>query len=200
MAFVMLKTIKPEIRIVGWDDAPFTFKDKHTLLVGVICRGGIQIDGVITTRIRVDGNDATEKIAKAINRSKHKEQLRIIMLDGITFGGFNIVDIEKLHEKTKLPVIVAISEKPNLRKIRKSLSRFPDSEKRWKLIEDAGNVRKFEVKNKVLKRRKAIYYQHAGIDEYTCETIINLTSVNSVMPEPVRVAHLICSGMKRRIS
>lgn len=196
----MLKTIKPEIRIVGWDDAPFTFKDKHTLLVGVICRGGVQIDGVITTKIRVDGNDTTEKIAKAINRSKHKEQLRIIMLDGITFGGFNVVDIGKLYEKTKLPVIVVIGEKPNMRKIRKSLSRFPDSDKRWRLMEKAGSVRKFEVKNKVLMRRKTIYYQHAGIDEYMSERIINLTSVNSVMPEPVRVAHLICNGLKRRRS
>ncbi len=196
----MLNIIKPEIRIVGWDDAPFTFKDRHTLLVGVICRGGVQIDGVITTRIRVDGNDATEKIAKAINRSKHKEQLRIIMLDGITFGGFNIADINRLYEKTKLPVIVVIKEKPDMKAIKKSLSRFKDSEKRWELIERAGSVREFEVRNKVLKERKKIYYQNAGIDEYTCETIINLTSVNSVIPEPVRVAHLVCNGLKGRIS
>ncbi len=196
----MLKIIKPEIRIVGWDDAPFTFKDKHTILMGVICRGGIQIDGVISTKIKIDGNDATEKIAKAINRSRHKEQLRIIMLDGITFGGFNIVDINKLYEKTKLPVIVVIRDKPDMKAIRKSLSKFKDSEKRWGLIEEAGEVRKFEVKNKVLKGRKTIYYQKAGIDEYTCESIINLTSVNSVIPEPVRVSHLICSGMKKRIS
>lgn len=194
----MLKVIKPEIRIIGWDDAPFTFKDKRTLLVGVIYRGGIQIDGIITTKIRVDGNDATDEIAKAINRSKHKEQLRVIMLDGITFGGFNIVDIDRLYEKTRLPVIVVISEKPNLRKIKKSLSKFPDSEKRWKLIEKAGSIRTFEVKNKVLKRRKTIHYQHAGVDEYACETIINLTSVNSVIPEPVRIAHLICNGLKGR--
>ncbi|MEE9323218.1 MAG: DUF99 family protein [Candidatus Aenigmarchaeota archaeon] len=193
----MFRTIKPEIRIIGWDDAPFTFKDKYTLLTGVICRGGIQIDGVITTKIRVDGTDATEKIAKAINMSKHKEQLRIIMLDGVTFGGFNIVDINSLHEKTKLPVIVVISEKPNMRAIRKSLSKFRDPEKRWKLIEKAGEVRKFEVKNKVLRGRKTIYYQNAGIDEHTSERIINLTSVNSLIPEPVRVAHLICNGMKR---
>ena len=190
--------VKKEIRIIGWDDAPFTFKDKHTLLMGVICRGGIQIDGVITTKICVDGTDATEKITKAINKSRHKEQLRIIMLDGVTFGGFNVVDINRLHEKTKLPVIVVIRDKPNMRNIRKSLSKFSDSEKRWELIEKAGEVRRFEVKNKVLKGRKTIYYQNAGINEYTSERIINLTSVNSLIPEPVRVAHLICSGMKRR--
>jgi endonuclease V-like protein UPF0215 family len=192
----MLKTIKPEIRIIGWDDAPFTFKDKYTLLVGVVCRGGIQIDGVLTTKIHVDGNDATGKIAKAINRSSHKEQLRVIMLDGITFGGFNIVDINKLYKKTGLPVIVVIRDKPNMKAIKKSLSKFHDSEERWKLIEKAGDVQKFEVKNKVLMGRKTIYYQRCGINEYMSEKIINLTSVNSVVPEPVRAAHLICTGLK----
>ena len=194
----MLKTIKPEIRIIGWDDAPFTFKDKYTLLLGVVCRGGIQIDGVVTTKIRVDGNDTTEKIAEAINNSSHKEQLRVIMLDGITFGGFNVVDIHKLNEKTGLPVIVVIRDKPDMKAIKKSLSKFHDSEKRWELIEKAGDVHRFEVKNKVLTGRKTIYYQRCGINEYMSEKIINLTSVNSVVPEPVRAAHLICSGFKER--
>ena len=192
----MLKTIKPEIRIVGWDDAPFTFRDKHTILIGVVCRGGIQIDGVIATKIKVDGKDATEKIADAVNESKHKEQLRIIMLDGITFGGFNVVDINALYEKTGLPVIVIIREKPNMHNIRKSLMKFTDAEERWKIIKKAGEIRKYEVRNRVLKGRKMLYYQTAGIDRYTSEKIINLTSLNSVVPEPLRVAHLICNGLK----
>lgn len=192
----MFKNVKNEIRIIGWDDTPFTFKDKETTLIGVVCRGGIQIDGVITTKIRVDGNDATEKLVKAINSSKHKEQLRLIMLDGITFGGFNIVDIEELYEKTKLSVIVVIREKPDMESIRKSLLKFKDFKKRWNLIERAGRVKEFEVRNKVLKGRKTIYYQNKGIDDYACEKIINLTAINSATPEPVRIAHLIASGFK----
>ncbi|NIO20349.1 MAG: DUF99 family protein, partial [Candidatus Aenigmarchaeota archaeon] len=185
-----------EIRIIGWDDTPFTFKDRETTLIGVVCRGGVQIDGVIRTKIKVDGTDVTERLAKAVNESKHKEQLRLIMLDGITFGGFNIVDIERLHKKTKLPVIVIIRDSPNMQSIEKSLSKFKDSETRWGLIEKAGKVKKFEVKNKVLKGRKTIYYQNKGIDDYTCEKIINLTAIHSVTPEPVRIAHLIASGFK----
>lgn len=195
----MLRAIKPEIRIVGWDDSHFTFRDTHTTLVGVICRGGIQLDGLITTRIEVDGNDSTRKIADAINRSRHKEQLRIIMLDGITFGGFNIVDINELHRKTGLPVISVISDKPDMEAIKKSLSRLPDFEKRWKRIKKAGKVKEFEVSNRVLKGRKTIYYQNAGMDEYSSERIISITSVNSLVPEPVRMAHLICTGIKEAL-
>ncbi len=192
----MLKTIKPEIRIIGWDDAPFRFEDKVTPVIGVICRGGTQIDGVITARIAKDGLDATAKIANAINASSHKSQLSVIMLDGITFGGFNIVDINELCEKTKLPVIVIIREKPDMKAIKKSLLKFTDSERRWRLIKRAGKIRGIEVKNKVLKGARTIYYQKAGVDEYACERIISLAAVNSVVPEPVRLAHIICSGIK----
>jgi endonuclease V-like protein UPF0215 family len=192
----MFKRIKNEIRIIGWDDTPFTFRDEETTLIGVVCRGGVQIDGVVTTKIRVDGTDVTESIAKAVNESKHREQLRLIMLDGITFGGFNIVDIEQLHKKTRLPVIVVIRENPNMKSIEKSLSRFRDSKRRWKLIKRAGRVKRIEVRNKVLKGRKTIYYQNRGIDDYNCEKIINLTSIHSVTPEPVRIAHLIASGFR----
>ena len=192
----MFRTIKPEIRIIGWDDAPFKFTDRHTLVAGVICRGGTQIDGVITGKIAIDGMDATAKITKAINESGHKEQLRVIMLDGITFGGFNIVDINKLHKKTGLPVIVLIREKPNLNDIRKALLKFSDAEYRWRLLKRAGKIRKMEVKNKVIKGSRTIYYQAAGIEDSDIEKIINLTAVNSVLPEPVRVAHIICSGIK----
>ena len=52
--------------------------------------------------------------------------------------------------------------------------------------------------NKILKGRKIIYYQKAGIDEYASERIINLTAVNSLIPEPVRVAHIMCSALKGR--
>jgi len=192
----MFKIIKNEIRIIGWDDTPFTFRDRETKLIGVVCRGGVQIDGVVTTKIRVDGTDVTESIAKAVNSSKHREQLRLIMLDGITFGGFNIVDIEELHKKTRLPVIVVIRENPDMKSIEKSLSKFKDSERRWKLIKKAGRGKKMEVRNKVLKGRKTIYYQNRGIDDYTCEKIINLTAIHSVTPEPVRIAHLIASGFR----
>jgi len=192
----MFKNIKSEIRIIGWDDTPFTFKDRETKLIGVICRGGVQIDGVVTTNIRVDGRDVTGKLVRAVNESKHKEQLRLIMLDGITFGGFNIVDIEELHRKTGLPVLVVIREMPDMKSIEKSLSKFKDSERRWKLIKRAGEVKKAEVLNKVLKGRKTIYYQNRGIDDYACEKILNITSIHSVTPEPVRVAHLIASGFR----
>jgi hypothetical protein len=193
----MLRAIKKEIRIIGWDDSPFSFHDTSVRLVGVVCRGGTQIDGVLTTEITKDGLDVTEKIAHAVNASVHKDQLRAIMLDGITFGGFNITDIKALRKKTGLPVIVVIRDKPDMNAIKKSLSKFPDSEERWNLIRKAGNIYEIEIRNRVLEGKRTLYYQKSGLSESECEKIINLTAVNSVVPEPVRVAHIICSGIRK---
>jgi endonuclease V-like protein UPF0215 family len=193
----MLKEIKPEIRIIGWDDAPFSFSDRSTIVIGVVCRAGLQVDGIITTKIKVDGTDATNKITRAIKKSKHYGQLRIIMLDGITFGGFNIVNIKTLFKKTGIPVIAVIKEKPNLASVKKALRRFKDREKRWKKIQYAGKIHQMFVKNNVLKSQKTVYYQMAGLKKPLAEAIIKSAAVHSGTPEPLRIAHLIGEGVKQ---
>ncbi|MBM3309562.1 MAG: DUF99 family protein, partial [Candidatus Altiarchaeales archaeon] len=47
--------IKPEVRILGLDDGPFKQNDKKVLVVGVVFRGGSFLDGVVSTKVRVDG-------------------------------------------------------------------------------------------------------------------------------------------------
>lgn len=189
--------VKREIRIIGWDDAPFTFRNKKTLLIGVVCRGGEWIDGILTTRIDIDGRDATEKIAEALNKSGHYDQLRVIMLNGITFGGFNIVDMEALYKKTKLPVIAIIRSRPNLESMKKALKKFRDFRKRWDMIEKAGRIEGINIKGKVIKEKnKNVYYQKVGVSNKTAKEIIRVSCTRSLIPEPLRIAHLIGSGLK----
>lgn len=124
------RAIKREIRIIAWDDGPFEFKTKgKDILVGVIFRGGHFIDGLLKTEIEIDGFDATEKITEKILKTRHKD-LRVVMLDGITFAGFNIVDIKEIYEKTKLSVIVVNRKKPNLQRFVSLIKQMPNPEKR----------------------------------------------------------------------
>ena len=116
MKHVKFYRIKDEIRILGIDDSPFSFRDDSVLLVGCIFRGGKWLDGVLSTRVEVDGLDATEKIIDMVKNCKFKD-LRVIMLDGLGFGGFNLVDIKKIFRETKLPVIVIIRQMPDFREI-----------------------------------------------------------------------------------
>ena len=55
------------------------------------------MDGVLRSDITKDGLDATDVICNMIKKSKHYGQIRVVMLDGITYGGFNVVDIEEAY-------------------------------------------------------------------------------------------------------
>jgi endonuclease V-like protein UPF0215 family len=96
-ATVKIRVVKPEIRILGVDDGVFTPHSEELVdVVGVVYRGGYWLDGFMHTRVRVDGLDATEKLAEMIIKSPHYPQLRVVMLNGVTLAGFNVVDILKL--------------------------------------------------------------------------------------------------------
>ena len=101
MSCKRFRAIKPEIRVLGIDDGAFTpHVEGLATVVGVVFRGGYWLDGVISTKVEVDGFDATDKIVSMITASPHYKQLRVILLNGVTCAGFNVVDIKKLYEET----------------------------------------------------------------------------------------------------
>ena len=114
---------KKEMRVNGIDDSPFNkFKDKEILVVGVVMRGGLFVDGILSTKVDVDGNNATDKIIKMVNKCKFKPQLQCIFLNGIAVAGFNVIDVQKLSKKTKIPVIVVIRTNPDIKKNKGNIS------------------------------------------------------------------------------
>jgi endonuclease V-like protein UPF0215 family len=182
--------VKEEIRILGIDDGPFTRKDKKVIVVGVVFRGGEFIDGLLRTYVEIDGLDATEKLSEMINSSKHKQQLKVIMLDGITLGGFNIIDVKKLYSETRIPVIVINRKVPDLKSIKVALEKnFDDFEKRWKMILNAGKIKELKFE------KFSIYYQNIGLEDEDAEEIILISVKHAQIPEPLRVAHLIATGI-----
>ncbi len=188
-----IREVKDEIRILGWDDSPFDNNSSGTVpIVGSIVRGGKPyLDGVLVENVKLDGFDATEKIARATNRSRHKDQLRVILLDGITFAGFNTVDIAKLHADTGLPVVVATRKDidfPNFKKAMKSLDGF---DKRWKCVERAGELKKISI------RGGNLYFQHKGIEEDKTRDLLRMSASKSITPEPIRISHLIASAITK---
>jgi endonuclease V-like protein UPF0215 family len=188
------RVIKPEIRVLGVDDGVFTpHVNGLVAVVGVVFRGGYWLDGVMHTKVEVDGFDATEKIASMIINSPHHKQLRVIMLNGITFAGFNVVNIKELSKEVKLPVIAVTREQPNFTEIREALKNLPESEERWKAIQSAEKM--FEVSTR--SENEKVYMQTSGILEGDARKILQLTSTRSSVPEALRVAHLIASGISK---
>ena len=186
----VFRVIKPEIRVLGIDDGKFIpHTQGNALVIGVVFRGGRSLDGVMHTTIAIDGLDATEKLTAMINGSPHKNQLRLVMLNGMTFGGFNLVDIRKLYINTGLPVITITQDKPDLDAMHDALKHLPDTELRWQIVLNAGIIH--EVTNKGVK----LYIGIVGITLKDSLSVLDATSTRSSLPEPLRVAHLIASGI-----
>ncbi|KYK35464.1 MAG: DUF99 family protein [Theionarchaea archaeon] len=180
--------IKPQTRILGIDDGSLC--GQEVLLVGVVFRGGFWIDGLLSCWIERDGMDATDKIISMVRNTKH-EDLRVIMTDGITFAGFNTIDIEKIHENTSLGVIPVMRRMPDFEKIEKALNNFPDKDERWHHVMRAGPIHQVKV------HRGTLYFQCAGMEKEKAKRILELTCMHSQLPEPVRVAHIIATGIIR---
>lgn len=186
------RVIKPEIRVLGIDDGAFKPRVNGVVpVIGVVFRGGFWLDGVLHTSIEIDGFDATDRIASMITGSSHYRQLRVVMLNGVTFAGFNIVDVKALHVATKLPVITVTREKPDFAEIQKALQNLPNSEERWEAILRAGEP--VEVSTRSAKAK--VYMQTVGVSTGDAQKILRLTSTRSNIPEALRVAHLIASGI-----
>ncbi len=177
--------MKKEIRLLGIDDAPFNkFKKGNVLVVGAFFRGGQWIDGILSTKVKVDGDDSTPKLIEIINKCKFKPQLQCILLDGIAFGGFNVVDVKELNKKTRIPVMVVIRRMPDFKKIKGTLKKL-GMEKKYKLIENAGKV--FRIGK--------VYVQLTGLGADEAKEILRISCTRSLLPEPIRSSHIISSGI-----
>jgi endonuclease V-like protein UPF0215 family len=192
--FINIRFVKPEIRILGIDDGVFKPHSKKLVdVVGVVYRGGDFLDGLMHTRVKVDGFDATEKLVEMITKSPHYGQLRVIMLNGITLAGFNIVDIEKLYRRTMLSVMAITREKPDFDKIKKALQNLPNNQERWSIIKKSGKILKMHTRG----GEQPVYLHSMGLSEQNARNILRSTSTRSNIPEALRVAHIIASGLTR---
>jgi hypothetical protein len=175
---------------IGFDDAPFDLKsnDKTTRLIGVICQG-TRLINVVSKEIQIDGNDATKHLIELVKLiEKH---VQYILTDTITFGGFNIVDIQRIHEETRKPLIAITEREVDLDSVKMALiKRFPSNyNKKMQYIVNAGNL--YETDIRTAGGVSKVYFHAIGIEIEETELLIRKLSIDSKIPEPVRMAHLI---------
>jgi hypothetical protein len=70
-----------------------------------------------------------------------------------------------------------------------ALNNLPRSEERWKVVLEAGDIHEINC------RGKSLYMVLAGLSLPDAKEIVKLTSTRSCIPEPLRIAHLIASGI-----
>lgn len=172
--------------VVGFDDAPFPPEHRgDVLLVGAVFAGP-RLEGVLSGKVRRDGVNATRTIVRLVSESRFREHLQAVLLQGITFAGFNVVDLRAVYEALRVPVIAVSRRRPDMEAIRSALmEQVPGGERKWRLIEKAGPM----------EPAAGIYVQRAGISLGEAEVLIEHFALNSALPEPLRTAHLIAGGI-----
>lgn len=181
------------LRILGVEDGsfrPFQEDDgQHTILCGVIYQSG-NIEHIKTSFITVDGMDSTDTLLDWLRAV----QVECILLGGITFAGFNIIDVGRVHDETGLPVVVYSGKKPDNESMRSALRKhFGDWRARWRIVEALGTIhftRNFPYE-------PPVYFEVIGGSPEWAERLLHECAVVSRIPEPIRVAGLIARGVSQ---
>jgi len=186
--------VKDQARVVGFDDGPFTFDDDHVALAGVMTRGGGYVEAVFADEVTVDGTDATHTIEALLAGTGFEEAADAILVDGGTVGGFNVVDLDRLHEALGLPAIAITREPPDDESVRAALDEhFDDAEHRHRVLTQ-------QPVHEIDLGTGPAHIRHAGGTLDQIEQLLQAQTVRGREPEPVRIAHLVATATEEGAS
>lgn len=180
--------IKDGIHVVGIDDAPHQRDDESTDIVLVFCEG-LFLENVSIRKIDVDGLNVTDILIDEL--SDKIEHFQMVVTHSITFGGFNLLDIDKLHKIICKPIIAVTENKPDQTKFQDALKNLTEFQKRSMILQNAGPF--YEIKPSV--GENPIFFYKKGMEINDAEQFLKKFSVRSRLPEQVLLAHKIASGI-----
>ena len=184
-----------EFRVVGVEDGSFSKEPQghdaqKALFVCILFRGK-WVNDFQADMITIDGLDATEKLVSMLRRWSFDA----VMLAGVSFAGFNLVDPTVVFEEFNKPVIVISRTKPNNVAVKNALRQhFEDWRVRWGVFEKLGPV--WEVVS--MPNEPPVYVEVIGAELDWASKLIRAASLCCRVPEPIRVARLVARGLTRR--
>lgn len=174
----------PRPRAIGFDDGPFTQGRAVVPLVGAVC-AGTRFEGLVAGRVRRDGWNATDELLRLLQGGKFLPQLHWVLLDGATFAGFNVVDLERLSRELSRPCVAVMRRLPDLSAMRAAMRNVSGPGRRWARLQRAGEVH---------TRNGFVFQAQGATPEETAAALSALTDTGGV-PECLRLAHLIAAAM-----
>jgi endonuclease V-like protein UPF0215 family len=183
--------LKDQARVCGIDDSPFEFSNRNAKaeVIGAIVRIPSYLEGVLRFEVAVDGDDATSAILRALSNSRFFDQIKAVMIDGVSLAGFNVIDIARLSEELDKPVITVTRDRPDMDSIRAALSKyFEDWEKRFATVSSLPVI-------EMRTEHNPVFISFAGSTKEEATELVKKTTVRGAIPEPIRMAHIIASGI-----
>ena len=175
--------MKDGIRYIAIASGPKE-KEKDSILVGVVFRNNY-IEGLVSSTVKSDGTDSTDKIIRMIRHSKFKDQIRVLLFNGIALAGLNIIDPEALEERLGSKVVLLNRRRQNPKELINALRVFSrlsgvKTEGRINIVKKSSSMRPVLV--------DGFYFQSA-----LSEPFLKRFGKNAF--EALRVAHIMARGM-----
>ncbi|MBD2484734.1 DUF99 family protein [Planktothrix sp. FACHB-1365] len=175
------------IRVIGFDDAPFQRGiDQTVYIAGVVC-GGTRFEGMVWGQVKQDGWDATDQICQLLINKKFLPQLHLVLIDGIGFGGFNLIDLPELADRLQKPCVTVMRHYPNFNKIEQAIYHLSEPEKRLQYLKKAGTIYTYPP----------FFFQVCGENPDIIRLALSRITDCGNVPEALRLAHLIGAAIIR---
>lgn len=163
----------------------FQEDDKISSLAGVIMRRDFIIDGFVFGHTTIAGNDATDSILR-MYKNLHRDDISFLMISGIIISMYNIVDIKKIWDELKIPILGVTYE--NSKGIEDAIKfHFPDSYQ--SKIEEYRHLG--ERTKLTLHTGHDLYVRIEGCTIQETKNLLDSFTLQGSIPEPIRVAQLL---------
>ena len=163
----------------------FREKDKTSSLAGVVMRRDFIIDGFVFGHATIEGSDATDSILQ-MYKKLHRGDISFLMISGMIISMYNIVDIKKIWNELKIPILGVTYE--NSKGIEDAIKfHFPDSYQ--SKIEEYHNLG--ERTKLTLHTGHDLYVRIEGCTIQETKNLLNAFTLQGSMPEPLRVAQML---------
>ncbi len=175
--------------MVGVDDGAFGRRDRFAPIAAVVVSAPAYVEAVRRGRVRVDGTDGTDAVIALVAATGATAGIRALLLDGAVVGGFNVLDLDRIHAALGVPVIALTRRPPDFARIHAALRAWfgRDAERRWRLLRAHRLVR-------VPTAGAPILAAAVGCRAVDAVALVRRTAVRGFWPEPLRLAHLVASS------
>ncbi|MEM2901536.1 MAG: DUF99 family protein [Candidatus Bathyarchaeia archaeon] len=109
--------MKAQSRVVAFSDGRLGSTAPSRMLVGVVYRGNLLLEGVLKEKVSWNGSDSTEALIRCLAKSRYKPQVRLVLLDSPYFSGLNVVDLDEAHHDLGIPVAIVRSRPINIARL-----------------------------------------------------------------------------------
>lgn len=169
------------LRVIGFDDVPWRHRRSRRVgLVGAVC-AGTRFEGMVHGTVVRDGWQATLAIERLLQHGKFLPQIHLVLLDGIAFGGFNVVDLPRLAASLQRPCAAVMRKLPDLPAMERAARRLSRPDARLAVLRRAGPIH----------QHGRFVFQVFGADPRETAAALERSTDTGNVPEALRLAHLI---------